>query len=136
MPPAGFASIEEGPQPRHYRLFAVMADAHLKSRVAALLLNRLIKDLADLAATKLWTREDGKQQAIYHFFAALDLEETRRFTAENGTEIVVMERDLTTPLRVPPLLPAEMVARLVGADKPQNVAWVRRLSTRLATGMS
>ena len=88
-----FCCAEEGPEPGHFRLFAVMADADLDMPVATRLMQTLYEDLAALSATRVWTREDGRQLAIFRFFERLGLRESRRFEWEN-CELVIMHMDL------------------------------------------
>ncbi len=128
----GFATLEEGPQSHHFRIYLIMTDENLKSCVAAILINRLLRDLADFNATRIWARADSKRKTFYHLFTALGLDFAHHCTAKHGSEDIVMERDLSTPLIRPPILPEDMVARLVGSDHQQAVTWVAHIGEILA----
>jgi hypothetical protein len=98
----GYGAIEGDGEGR-WRLFVVTAPDRLTASVGATMFERLTADLSELGAKAAWMREEARDQALISFAIEHGFSATQRFEFE-GTEIVVLERDLRTDADpIPPL---------------------------------
>jgi hypothetical protein len=90
----GYGAIEGDGEGR-WRVFVVMSPDRLESGVSDAVFERLTADLSELGAQAAWMREEARDQALISFAIERRFSETQRFAFE-GTEIVVLERNLRT----------------------------------------
>ena len=87
----GYGAIESDAEPGSFRVFIVTAP-ELLATTGEQLYDRLLMDLQEVGATKIWAREEARDTSLLDFFRARGLAEAERFTSKDGLEIVRVER--------------------------------------------